>query len=50
MCFVRHLQVPISKEDVFSTDSIALIDKRKLMRFLTFAMSDEVDPAVLESE
>ncbi|KAM3582877.1 hypothetical protein VKS41_004640 [Umbelopsis sp. WA50703] len=34
-------KVPVSKEDVFSTDSIALIDKRKLMRFLTFAMNDE---------
>ncbi|KAG2179963.1 hypothetical protein INT43_003750 [Umbelopsis isabellina] len=36
-------KVPVSKEDVFSTDSIALIDKRKLMRFLTFAMNDEED-------
>lgn len=33
----------MSKEDVFSTESIALIDKRKLMRFLTFAMNDEED-------
>jgi RAB protein geranylgeranyltransferase component A len=42
--------VPVSKEDIFSTDSIALIDKRKLMRFLTFAMNEETDPQVLEGE
>ncbi|KAI8578911.1 hypothetical protein K450DRAFT_245097 [Umbelopsis ramanniana AG] len=42
-------KVPISKEDVFSTDTIALIDKRKLMRFLTLAMSDEIDPSILET-
>jgi RAB protein geranylgeranyltransferase component A len=43
-------KVPVSKEDIFSTDSIALIDKRKLMRFLTFAMNEETDPQVLEGE
>jgi hypothetical protein len=42
--------VPVSKEDVFSTDSIALIDKRKLMRFLTFAMKDEENAQDLGGE
>ncbi|KAG1474814.1 hypothetical protein G6F56_000122 [Rhizopus delemar] len=31
-------KVPGSKEDVFTSKSISLIEKRKLMRFLTFAM------------
>ncbi|CAG8802637.1 10627_t:CDS:2, partial [Dentiscutata erythropus] len=30
--------VPCSKEDVFTNKSITLIEKRKLMRFLTFAL------------
>ncbi|CAG8749708.1 13327_t:CDS:10 [Gigaspora margarita] len=31
-------KVPCSKEDVFTNQSISLIEKRKLMRFLTFAL------------
>ncbi|PFH52863.1 hypothetical protein AMATHDRAFT_139131 [Amanita thiersii Skay4041] len=32
--------VPGSKEDVFKSKDISLVDKRRLMRFLTFAISD----------
>ncbi|KAF1806920.1 GDP dissociation inhibitor [Mucor lusitanicus] len=31
-------KVPSSKEDVFTNKSVSLIEKRKLMKFLTFAM------------
>ncbi|CAO3692265.1 unnamed protein product [Rhizopus microsporus] len=31
-------KVPGSKEDVFTSKSVSLVDKRKLMKFLTFAM------------
>ncbi|CAG8446093.1 17130_t:CDS:10 [Cetraspora pellucida] len=31
-------KVPCSKEDVFTNQSISLVEKRKLMRFLTFAL------------
>ncbi|KAI8385015.1 GDP dissociation inhibitor [Radiomyces spectabilis] len=42
-------KVPSSKEDVFTNKSIALVEKRKLMKFLTFAMNyDEQDVASLE--
>lgn len=46
-------RVPSSKEDVFTSRELTLIDKRKLMRFLTFAAGqspegileqDQVDP------
>lgn len=32
--------VPGSKEDVFKNQDISLIQKRRLMRFLTFAIGD----------
>ena len=32
--------VPGTKEDVFKDTSISLVDKRRLMRFLSFAISD----------
>ncbi|CAO3637419.1 unnamed protein product [Cunninghamella blakesleeana] len=41
-------KVPGSKEDIFVNKSISLIDKRKLMKFLTFAMSEEKDADILE--
>ncbi|KAI8967900.1 GDP dissociation inhibitor-domain-containing protein [Mycotypha africana] len=33
-------KVPSSKEDVFTSKSVSLIEKRKLMKFLTFAMEN----------
>ncbi|ORZ00599.1 GDP dissociation inhibitor-domain-containing protein [Syncephalastrum racemosum] len=44
----RMEKVPSSKEDVFSNKSIKLIDKRKLMNFLTFTMDYQNDPTALE--
>ncbi|KAI8981100.1 GDP dissociation inhibitor [Pilobolus umbonatus] len=41
-------KVPSSKEDVFTNKSVSLIDKRKIMKFLTFAMSYSKDDALLE--
>ncbi|CAG8474496.1 7056_t:CDS:10 [Ambispora gerdemannii] len=31
-------KVPCSKEDVFTSQTVSLVDKRKLMKFLTFAL------------
>ncbi|KAG0182109.1 hypothetical protein DFQ28_010238 [Apophysomyces sp. BC1034] len=45
----QNLQkVPSSKEDVFINKSISLVDKRKLMKFLTYAINFENEPATLE--
>lgn len=33
-------RVPASKEEIFKSKSLSLLDKRKLMRFLMFAASD----------
>lgn len=33
-------RVPASKEEIFRSKDLSLLDKRKLMRFLTFAASD----------
>ncbi|KAG2223594.1 hypothetical protein INT45_001676 [Circinella minor] len=41
-------RVPSSKQDVFTNKSINLVDKRKLMRFLTFAIDFDSNPDVLE--
>ncbi|KAI7886495.1 rab protein geranylgeranyltransferase component A [Lichtheimia hyalospora FSU 10163] len=41
-------RVPSSKEDVFNNQAISLIDKRKLMRFLTYAVEYQEKPEVLE--
>jgi len=35
--------VPLSKEDVFSNDAMTLIEKRRLMKFITTASTTEVD-------
>jgi RAB protein geranylgeranyltransferase component A len=35
--------VPASKEDVFKSKDISLVNKRRLMRFLMFAVSDFED-------
>jgi RAB protein geranylgeranyltransferase component A len=36
-------KTPGSKEDIFCDDSISLIDKRRLMKFLTFALEFDVN-------
>ncbi|KAI9491958.1 hypothetical protein BDB00DRAFT_766146 [Zychaea mexicana] len=41
-------RVPSSKQDVFTNKGIPLIDKRKLMRFLTFAIDFDTNPEVLQ--
>ena len=38
---IRSLQVPSSRSEVFSTSSVNIIDKRMLMKFLTFALEFE---------
>ncbi|CAG8642554.1 11751_t:CDS:2, partial [Diversispora eburnea] len=38
--------VPCSKEDVFTSQTISLIEKRKLMRFLTFAIDYTNSPEI----
>lgn len=46
-----HVQsVPGSKEDVFKNKSISLVDKRRLMRFLTFAAGDFEQQKELEGK
>lgn len=45
---VFRIKVPSSKEDVFNNQAISLIDKRKLMRFLTFAVDYQEKPEVME--
>lgn len=42
--------VPGSKEDVFKNKDISLIDKRRLMRFLTFAAGDFENKKELEGQ
>lgn len=41
-------KVPSSKEDVFTNKSVSLIEKRKLMKFLTFAMEYKEQDPLLE--
>ncbi|KAI9317984.1 hypothetical protein BX666DRAFT_1856130 [Dichotomocladium elegans] len=43
-------RVPSSKEDVFNNQAISLIDKRKLMRFLTFAVNFDEKAEILEGK
>nr|CAG8556823.1 8035_t:CDS:10 [Entrophospora candida] len=43
-------KVPCSKEDVFTSQTIPLIDKRKLMRFLYFALEYENSPETYEGK
>ncbi|KAJ3023935.1 hypothetical protein HKX48_009143 [Thoreauomyces humboldtii] len=40
--------VPGSKEDVFSNSTVSLVDKRRLMKFLTFALDYETNESVYE--
>lgn len=40
--------MPSSKEDVFLNKAVSLIDKRKLMKFLTFAMEYDLNDTLLE--
>lgn len=42
-------KVPSSKEDVFTNKSVSLIEKRKLMKFLTFAMDYEETNPIFEN-
>lgn len=42
------IKVPSSKEDVFNNQAISLIDKRKLMRFLTYAVDYQEKPEMME--
>ncbi|KDR83521.1 hypothetical protein GALMADRAFT_110089 [Galerina marginata CBS 339.88] len=42
--------VPGSKEDIFKSKDISLIEKRRLMRFLTFASTDFTGKKELEGE
>ncbi|KAI9304014.1 GDP dissociation inhibitor-domain-containing protein [Cunninghamella echinulata] len=43
-------KVPGSKEDIFVNKSISLIDKRKLMKFLTFTMNEEKDADIISEK
>lgn len=46
-------KVPSSKEDIFTNKSVSLIEKRKLMKFLTFAMElneEESNPLLQDIE
>lgn len=45
---VFTIKVPSSKEDVFNNQAISLIDKRKLMRFLTYAVDYQEKPEMME--
>ncbi|KAJ3190383.1 hypothetical protein HDU85_000679 [Gaertneriomyces sp. JEL0708] len=42
-------RVPGSKEDVFMNDTVNLIDKRRLMKFLSFAAEYDAHPDVYEA-
>lgn len=43
-------QVPGSKEDIFKSKDISLVEKRRLMRFLTFAAGEFEDKKELEGK
>ena len=46
----RVKQVPGSKEDIFKSKEISLVEKRRLMRFLTFAAGEFEDTKELEGK
>ena len=46
----RVKQVPGSKEDIFKSKDISLVEKRRLMRFLTFAAGEFEDEKELEGK
>ena len=42
------IQVPCSRSDVFSSKQVSMIEKRMMMKFLTFAMDYEKQPEQYE--
>lgn len=46
----KFRSVPGNKEDIFKSKDLSLIDKRKLMRFLTFALGEFEDAAELKGK
>ncbi len=46
----KFKSVPGNKEDIFKSKDLSLIDKRKLMRFLNFALGDFENATELEGE
>jgi len=42
--------VPSSKEDIFKNKQLTLVDKRRIMRFLTFAMSEFEDKPEMKQQ
>ena len=42
------LQVPCSRSDVFNSKQVSMIEKRMMMKFLTFAMDYEKHPEEYE--
>ena len=46
----RVKQVPGSKEDIFKSKEISLVEKRRLMRFLTFAAGEFEDKKEIEGK
>lgn len=43
-------KVPISKSDVFNDRRLSLMDKRKMMRFITFALKTAEEPELLNGK
>ena len=43
-----HTQVPCSRSDVFSSKSVSMMEKRKMMKFLTFCSEFEKYPEEYE--
>lgn len=41
---VVHLQVPCSRSEVFSSSAVSMLEKRKMMKFLTFCSEFETHP------
>ena len=47
-CTHAHPQVPCSRSDVFSSKSVSMLEKRKMMKFLTFCSEFEKHPEEYE--
>jgi len=43
-------KVPLSKEDVFLSSNVSVVDKRRLMKFLTFCLDHENQPQEYNGE
>ncbi|ORY05348.1 rab protein geranylgeranyltransferase component A [Basidiobolus meristosporus CBS 931.73] len=43
----KYDKVPCSKEDIFTSKNLSLIEKRKLMKYLTYAMDTSADPTII---